>query len=301
MPIVTIQMKSDAVIPLALPGVLVEFYNLAGVFQTSGTTDVLGEATVTLPAASYDIYMYKAGISILPSQPQRIIVLTQVPPNVFKVFAHERVLPESTDPLKCRVSGHFVNLHGKPQKGVKVTIGPCVELADIGGNLVDPDHQVMVTSDDAGYVEFDILRGLKYEAFILCKEEWQGMPPGRLVITAPESPSVRLDYLLFPIPESVDFSALTLSLAAGTQNSALTLVVTYTDGNVRQSPLQWGSYLLVNSDATVFGYEVAGDTLIIKGLAPGVATLTATRVLAKTSVWNPLPPFNADILTVTVT
>lgn len=301
MPITTIQMRSDNIVPDLISGVIVEFYTTLGAFVTSGTTDGTGDVTVSLPAALYDIVMYKQGITILPRQPQRITVLTQIPPNVFKVFAHIRVMPETIDPTLCRVSGFIVNSHGKPQKGVKITIGPCRELIDIGLKLVDPDHQVTVTSDDKGYVEFDLLRKVSYEAFILYKDEWQSFPPGRLSIKAPDMPSVPLEYLLFPVPGHVAFSVSAISVGVGIQDDTTDITITYTDFNVRQTPLSWGGFNLINSDATKFDYEVAGDTLIIKGLASGIATLTAVRTLTPTSLWIPEPPFVADVLTVTVT
>jgi hypothetical protein len=300
MPVTTIRMLSDDTIPIAIPGVVVEFYSTAGAFITSGTSDSAGEVTVTLPAAFYDILMFKIGISVLPKQPQRIQVLTQVPPNVFEVTAHIRVLPETNDLTLCRVSGYVINSHGKPQKGVKISLGPTLELVDVSTRLVDPDHQVDVTSDDKGYFEFDLLRKVTYEGYILYKDDWMGQTPGTLVILAPDRPSVPLEYLLFPIPQAVDFSAPTLSVPINTIDDSITIIVTFTDGNVRQLPLQWGGYNLTISDADIFDFEVAGDKLVITGKTAGTATLTAERTLPVTSLWLPEPSFASDTLTVTV-
>ena len=117
MPITTIRIKNDLPVPAALVGALVEFYNLAGVFQTSGTTESNGEVAVTLAVGSYDVFMRKAGVTFLPSQPQRIDVLVSPPnSNLFLVSCHERVAPETTDPLRCRVSGSVLGVGGGPFK-----------------------------------------------------------------------------------------------------------------------------------------------------------------------------------------
>ncbi len=300
MPVTTVQLQNDANIPARIQGALVEFYDTMGGFITSGSSDVNGEVTVTLPAGDYDVLFFKIGMSVLPKQPQRINVLTQVPPNVFLVTAHQRLLPEGTDSTTCRVSGYVINSFGKPQKGVKFTIGACYELVVDNDRLLDPDHMVTVVTDEAGYVEFDLLRGEKYEVFVLYKETWSGMPPGRLIIETPDQPSVRLHHLLFPLPVSVDFSQPTVSVPIDTRDDTTTLSVSYSDGNIRQLPLAWGTYQLIRSDDTIFDYEVAGDTLIIIGKAAGTATLTAERILPAVNLWNPAPAFATDTLTVTV-
>ncbi len=301
MPITTIRMLSDEVIVAPIAGVVVEFYNLAGVFQTSGTSDVNGEVTVTLPADFYDVVMFKQGISILPRQPQRIEVLTQIDPNVFEITAHIRLLPESNDPDLCRVSGYVINSSGKPQRGVKLTLGPILELVDVTHRLVDPDHAMTFTSDERGYFEFDLLRNVSFEGFLLGKDDWADQPPGRINIRTPDFPAISIDYLLFPVPESVDFSVSSISVPAGSQDDTTILTVTYTDKNIHQTAPVWGGYNLINSNGDVFDYEVAGDKLIIKGKLAGTATLTAERTLMAGSSWLPEPPFNADVLTVTVT
>lgn len=300
MPVVTIQLENDDTVPERISGAVIEFYETDGTFLTSGTSDVDGEVTVTLPAADYDVLFFKAGMSVLPKQPQRITVLTQVDPNVFLVTAHQRVLPESADPTVCKVSGYVINSFGKPQKGVKFTIGACFELVVDHDRLLDPDHMISVVTDDTGYVEFDLLRGQNYEVFALYKEMWVGMPPGRLRIKSPDQAAVKLHHLLFPIPVFVEFSPGTVSVAVAARDESTTLTVTYADGNARKCPLEWGTYKLVVSDDSIFEYEVADDTIIIIGKAAGTATLTAERILPTTQLWNPPPDFVTETLTVTV-
>lgn len=299
MPITTISLQTDEVVPAPVQGATVEFYNTSGAFQTSGVTGSDGSVTVTLPAASYDILMFKVGMTVLPKQPQRIAVLTQVPPNAFRVTVHIRSLPESTTPGLCRVSGYFIDSHGRPQKGVKMTLGPLKEVVDIFQRIVDPDHLVDVTTDENGYLEFDLLRKIQYEAYFPYKTMWKGVSPGQLVLTVPDAASVLLDYLLFPVPARVEFSTSTVNTTVGGRDDTSTIDITYTDGNHRQIALLWGTYQLVISDASIFNYEVAGDKLIIIGLAPGTATLTVTRTLGDAH-WDPEPPFEADVLTVVV-
>lgn len=301
MPITTILLSSDDLVPVNIAGAAVEFYNTAGVFQTSGTTDTNGSTTVTLPAADYDVLIFKVGVSVLPHQPQRITVLTQTPPNVFSITGHVRTMPESTNPNLCRVSGYLIDIQGRAKPNVKITVGPLFELIDIASQLVDPDGMITVVSDSNGYVEFDLIRGINYEAFFIEKVEWKQVAPGRLYILAPDLPAVRLDFLLFPIPVNVAFSVDTLSVPSGTIDSTIVLTVAYSDGNPRQLPLPWGTYQLILSSPDIFDYTVAGSALVITGKSPGTATLTAIRDPIVTSYWNPAPPFVADILTVTVT
>jgi hypothetical protein len=300
MPTVTMQVRSDDPVPVAIPGVVVSYYTFPGeVFVTSGTTDVNGDVSVALTAGTYDVTFFKVGVSILPRQPQQVVIATAN--TVRKVIGHIRTMPESPNPDLCRVSGFIVDSHGRRAAKAKITIGPQKELIVISGDLLDPSSHLEVMSDSDGYVEFDLLRGVEYEVFYLFKDAWFGMPPGRICIKAPNQPAVRLVDLLFPLPAHVEFSATTLAMNVGTTDSGVLLTVTYTDGNVRTGPLEWGTYQLTRSPDTVLEAGHTSDHLVLTALTTGICVVSAVRQIKGDTQWVPEPPFLADSLTVTVT
>lgn len=301
MPIVIIDLLSDDPIPEPIDGVVVEFYDTIGTFITSGTSDVGGQVMVTLPAAFYDLLFYKQGVSILPKQPQRIQVLTQIPPNEFAVTGHVRTMPQSPDPLKCRVSGHLINSVGQPTKNFKLTFGPTEEVIVLSGNLVTFDDQITVVPDENGDCVFDLLRKVKYEAFVVYKDTFLGTEPGRLCLQVPDLPAIPLQDLMFPVPVHFDFSANTISIPTGTTDNSLTLTITYSDGNARQESTPWARYMFTLSDPDVVDFSIAGNTVVLVAKQAGTCTITISRDLNDAVQFDPEPPLLAEQLVVTVT
>lgn len=300
MPIVTIRVVDDEPSPAAIEGMVVQFYSTAGIFQTEGTTDVSGEVVALLPTAEYDVVFYKVGVSILPKQPQRIEVIDPGS-NVFTVTGHVRAAPESTDPLRCTVSGSILGVDGK-QAVHKLIFEPVHNLVVLSGNIIAPYHRVQVQSDEDGYFEFELLRNTQYNAYFVAPQDLFGQQPGKLDIVTPNHPGVALDKLLFPVPTNLDFSANSISLTAGAeQDESILGTLSYSDGSTRTTTgSPWAYISIQNTDNTVVEAFLSGGKLCLKPLSAGTATITTIRIMASLVTINPLPDYASESVVVTV-
>jgi hypothetical protein len=302
MPLVTIRVSNDEVVPERVQGILVEFYDLSAVFQTSGTTDVNGEVTVTLPVADYDVAFYKAGVSILPKQPQRIQVLTSPPnSNLFLVTCHEKVPPESTDPLRCTVFGKILGQDGGGTKS-KIVFALVKEVSVLATNIIDILSRKEIHSDEEGYYEFELLRGQEYDVFFLYLDSFLGIPQtAKLCAIVPDSASVELHKLLFPIPLTADFSVNSKSVSLGSDpDESETLTVLWNDGSTRWASYAWTSLKVTNDHPEVAEIYVSSGTVIIKPLSAGTATVTVERVMSDAVQFDPIESFTSETMVVTV-
>jgi hypothetical protein len=311
MTVTTIQLENDAVSPARIPDVLVRVFDLTGDFVTSATTNSSGEAVFDLPDDDYDLYFFKRNVSLLNSQPQRITVDSgdpDTPPNTFLVLAHETVMPESTDPLRCRISGTVLGGNGLPTKELQLTFGMCPEVAVLGGNVIAPQPTINARSDDEGYFEFDLLRGMRYRGFFPQLEKLFDREPPEVRCIIPDLPALALQDLLFPVPVDAAFSVATLSLTAGAlpPDESVEATITYSDGSVNQdgirpTPPWFTSISAVSSNDAVVTVEFQVDKLVITPVAAGTADITIVRTISPTYItYDPTPAFVTDVLTVTV-
>ncbi len=299
MPSVTLRLLTDDLSPGPIFGVAIEIYDTDGEFQTSGTTDAEGEVTVSLPEATYDILFYKAGISILPKQPQRIEVLEEG--NEFEVTAHVRALPQSSDPLRCTVSGYILGANGIRTR-TKMIFKPKKELLVLSGNVIAPELQVDASSDEQGYFEFELLRGIEYKAYFVYLDTLLGVTPGALTVIVPASAAIDLDKLLFPLPVNLTFSETAISLVAGAEpDESIGYTLLHTDGSSRTGGTPWASISLTNSDNTVVEAALRDNLLCLTPLSAGTATITTVRTVKSTVTILPLPDYETETVTVTVT
>lgn len=298
---VTIRVLSDDPVPAPVEGLLVQFYDTDAVFQTSGTTDDDGEVVVSLPVEFYDVLFYKAGVSILPSQPLRIEI-EDADPHEFEVEAHVRSLPESTNPDRCKVSGYILGVGGGRYK-TSVTFRPTKCLIVTMSNVVAMGAHIEVFSNDDGYFEFELLRDTSYVATFVVPRTLFGEDPGKLSCMTPDGPAVELHAFLFPVPVDMDFSATTLALVAGAdQDDSIEYTLTYNDGSERATlSTPWGGVDVTNSDGDVIDVAVHDGKLIITPLAAGEATITSTRTIPSTVDYDPLPDYVTESIVVTVT
>ncbi len=305
MPPVTIRVLSDDPSPVPVSGVVVEFYDTSALFQTSGTTDVNGEVTGTLPDDTYDVLFYKPGISILPKQPQQIVVDSLLS-NTFEVTAHVRSLPESIDPLRIKVSGYIKGVGG----GVAVhrlIFEPVKDLLVLSNNVIAPYHRIEFTSNDDGYFEFELLRNTKYKAYFLWPQDLFCTQPGKLDVITWNGPAIQLDALLFPIPINLEFSQNTISLPVSpTPDETVEITLSFSDGTDRDTrnaySTPWSGVTLTNTDNTVVEACILdGGVLSLKALTPGTATISTVREIPSKVVIDPLPAYTTESIVVTVT
>jgi hypothetical protein len=299
---VTIHIVSDDTIPVAVAGVVVDFYNLSAVLQTGGTTDSSGNVTVSLPDGTYNVFMYKAGVIIIPKQPQQIVVDHTLPSNSFRVTAHIPSKPESVDPKRCTVSGHILGVDGL-QAIHRLIFEPVKDLTIISGNVIAPLHRIEVTSDDNGYFEFDLLRNTKYNAYFLFPQDLFGKQPGKLDVQTPNGASANLADFLFPIPINVTFSVSSISLpVSAIWDISVIYAVMGSDGvsrNVTGTP--WAGVAITNTDATIVDTRFEDGILMLLPKTPGTATISTVREIPSIVEFDPLPNFVSDTIVVTVT
>ena len=298
---VTIRVLSDDPSPAPVEGIVVQFYDTGAVFQTSGTTDADGEVTVALPQDTYDVLFYKAGVSILPSQPQQIEVIDD-DPHEFEVEAHVRSRPESTDPHRCKVSGYILGVGGGRYK-TSIVFRPFNALTITNGNVIAMQASIEVFSNDDGYFEFELLRDTAYIATFVVPRSLFCEDPGRIKVITPNGPAVDLYSFLFPMPVHMGFSDAAISLVAGDpQDESIEYTLTYNDGSERVSlSSPWGGVSLTNTDNEVVEACFVEGKLVLKPLTAGTATITTTRTVPSDVEYDPLPDFTSESVVVTVT
>lgn len=303
MPPVTVRLLSDDPSPVRIVGAVVEFYDTDAVFQTGGTTDVDGEVEVTLPDGNYDVYVFKVGITVLPRQPHRIVVDTLLD-NIFEVTGRIRVSPESTDPLRCTVSGSIVGVDGGNAKHRLIFV-PKKSVIVTSGLVIAPNSRREVASTDEGYFEFDLLRDTHYDAFFVAPEDLFGETPGKLDIRVPDRPGVALCDLLFPVPVHLEFSLSEIALSVGGPiDESIEVDLHFSDGSNRDTfSTPWAYVSLTNTDSTVVeaSFLFGSPVLYLKPISPGTATITTVRTMADKAYFDPLPAYVTESVEVTVT
>lgn len=299
---VSVTVQSDDPSPVAVVGMVIQFYTTGGVFVTSGTTDSTGKVAVMLPDADYNVLFYKQGVSILPKQPQRITVDHTAISNDFLVTGHVKSRPESIDPLRCTISGYILSTAGlgANHRLVFETVNDLLVLSD---NVIAPYTHAEVPSDDTGYFEFELLRNTKYNAYFVFPQNLFNQQPGKLDCQTPDSPSAPLADFLFPVQTELDFSATTISLVQHSPaDSSITYTVRYSDGSTRTTTsTAWSGLEIASSDTTIADAAFGNGFIAITPLSPGTATITATRIVKDSATISPIASFTSQTITVTVT
>lgn len=141
-----------------VPDLLINVYDDAGTtLVTYGRTGSGGSLTLLLNIGTYVLRAYKAGVS---SEDQEIIVPTGG--GTFLIDCESVVVPPPASPSLCRLYADFVSQEGLPVEQFKLQVR----------NLFDPNSSAGLTlidkirtyeSDEAGHVEFDVLRGSKIQ------------------------------------------------------------------------------------------------------------------------------------------
>ncbi len=293
MPIVKVLVLDDNPGTTEIVGANVYFYSTIGVLQTSAVTDSDGIATVTLPAGTYDLYVFKIGYSTV--QPQ-LVVVDAILENSFQVNGHLKKLPEPQDPTLCRVSGNVITFSGTPAKSFELTFTQDPKNIIVGKRQVF-NRPIMVKSDNKGYFEFDLLRKVKYKADV---QNYFGNE--EIIVKTPDRPAVYVSDLLFPIPLSIDLSRATLALSVGgAVDTSVTYTVHYSDGNTDLVGHEWYNLIITSSNPSVV--EVGGSfgRLAISPIGVGTATISFTRRFPDEYLWLDTAAFESDTLVVTVT
>lgn len=278
-------------------GVLVRVLSSDGrTIYTQGTTDADGRVGFTLYTQVYSLRFYKFQASF--QQPQLIEVLEGAggdppdDPNEFVVYGDVFVPPIANDSRLCRASGYFRDITGAPQRYLDLLfIGQFAPVLLEGAGVVS--ERRAIRTDDEGFACIDLIRCAIYTATV------EGLEDSLREVRVPDSPSVNLPDLLFPIVQSVSFDPPgPYSLAVGA-----TLEVTPTVVGSNKVPLTgtacadvvWstGDPLI----ATVV--SLTSTKLLLRGIGAGTTTLLATR-LDKSIIAIPEVPIEGTEVSIVV-
>jgi len=285
---VTITLQNDDNLSTKIPNVAVYVYNTSAVFVTSGVTDSNGVLTISLPDGSYDLLFFMYSLSVL--QPQRIVVNSSLI-NHFLIVGHLRTRPESLNPDLCRVSGYIYGPDGKPRKEVAVRFNQ-KKKNEIVSNIEVLNIPITFHSDENGYFQFDLFRGMELESYVDGYEY-------RLCSKVPDYASVDVFKLLFPLPIIITHpNAISLPMSGGPL--AYTYTVGYNDGNNGKMSNEWSHVKKTLSNDSTVSLTFTDTHIIVTPIATGTVTVTFTREIDECYVWRNPDSFTASPLVITV-
>lgn len=145
---------------IPVPDAKIQIYDDTGtVLVTFQRTDTSGEATVSLDADTYQIRVFKPGVS---HTPELIVVADTggVTPQDFTIEVESVLVAPPASPQLCRLYADFITQDGLPFEKFKLQVE----------NLYDPESSAGLAmmervrsyeTDASGHVEFDLVRGIR--------------------------------------------------------------------------------------------------------------------------------------------
>jgi hypothetical protein len=145
---------------MPVPDALIQIYDDTGaVLVTFQRTDASGEATVLLDADTYEVRVFKPGVSHVP-EPIVVIDTGGSTPQDFTIEVESVFVAPPPSPNLCRLYADFLKFDGTPFENFKLQVE----------NLYDPEAPTGLAvmqglrqyeTDAAGHVEFDVVRGTR--------------------------------------------------------------------------------------------------------------------------------------------
>lgn len=252
---------------LPLEGVVVKVMNEAGTATvTQVTTDGEGIAQLALPTGTYQARFYKFGVMF--SGALLLEVLAAPETNQFIVNGKPHVYPEATDPRLCVASGYFRTPSGAAAKSVDVHFIAKWSPILLEGAAVMPERVLARTSPD-GYLEVTLIRFGQYDAVV------QGMEDYQRTVSVPDSSSVNVGDLLFPVVSAIVFDEPgPFTLARGDRLELHPHVYT-SDGN--ELPNIASDVLWSTTDGTRLAVVPGDGVITLIAIEPGSYELRAER------------------------
>lgn len=289
-----------------IEGVSVGLY-AAGVRVTIESTGVDGLAFLGDRATgSYELYITAPVGGQVVGGSRQAVTVADADAHIFDTFVNLSSLPVATSAAFCRCSGFFVDSFGRPARGATLTFSESdfPQLLPLGGPTgsigVRPGFLSAVTDSD-GWVSVDLLRSAKYYVTMAGYENtsWE--------VSVPDLSFAPIPDVLFPTVVRLEYaqsgntllptSAPTLAVATG-EEVTLTLVTQYRSGARATGAVGISTS---SSDANILEVSLTGDSIVVKGIAAGTATVEVTR--SETQASNKAIPEGTlqGTLTVTVT
>lgn len=293
---------SDEVSPEPVDDVLVRVFDSTGTtLITEGTTGEVTEGIVefSLPGAAdgtiYQLRFYRAGASIQSPQGIQVFSPASGSPtgaNNFEVIVSLLTRATATDANLCRCSGYVRGPDGRAKKGIDMHFIPLRSPLIVGDDVV-LGERVAVRTDAAGFVTIDLYRGGIYLATVESHESIQRE------IQVPDRSSCNIAHLLFPVVAAISYDPEgPYSLAAGTTLELVPIIVASSFAEL--DPPADDDLAYTTDNESVATVDVLSDRIVVRGHAPGVTYLRATR--RDTSITQ-LPGVDIDggVVTITVT
>jgi len=280
-------------------GLVIRVYDEDNVYrQDEQSTDAAGLANFNLAAGRWYARFYGEPAEATVETP---MVFTVIDPgtNSFElevaVFEH----PQAADPRYCTLSGFFRDGSGRPQKGLPIHVhtkwSPAVAANPVSGYHPDTMH---LSTDDDGYVQFDMLRGAKVDVIF-------GPIADQLIdCEVPDQAAVDVVDWIFPWVASVAYVPPgPLAMVVGdTQNVVPSAVLT--NGlplAVGTDCTPWEALEFTSSDEDVLTVTPVGTHFVVTAVGAGAATVTATVREDVFMERLPLPTLTGAVLSVVVT
>ena len=321
--VITLSLLDELAAPV--DNVVVRLYDDNDLFITDLVTGALnpGEADVALagaavPGQDYIVRWRPASGKRIQNGTTQIIQVQDplVPPatNIFDFVIETVVMPESSDPTMCLISGYLADVSKQPIKNGTLVFLPRIfepeakvsglpfptQPAVVGGKILV--NEVRAKSNNDGRIEvllprtsiFDIhLYGLETPAVQIYSQ-----------VYIPDQAGALLEDVLLPFVASVDMGVGSAGITVG-ETAEFPLVVTGSNDYVLTAVV--ASLLEVtSSDEDVVTATIGDDgTLFVTGISSGSATVTVSRIA---DTWAPRVPAIPDLvitpaaeITVTVT
>ena len=256
-------------------GVVIRVYDEDNVYQQGEqTTDAAGLANFVLNPGTYYARFYGEQAEATVESPMTFTVIDPGTNNFeveVVVFAH----PTAPDSRYCTISGFFLDGTGRPQKGLAIHVhtkwSPAVAANPVAGYHPDTLH---FSTDDDGYVQFDMLRGAKVDVIF-------GTIPDQLIdCEVPNQSSVDAVDWIFPWVASVSYlPAGPIAMAVGdtedvVPSAVLTNGLPVVVGSDECTP--WEALEFTSSDEDVVTVSTAGTHFTLLAVGAGAASVTAT-------------------------
>ena len=282
MPYVSIELHTMTRQPqVPVPGVYMRLFTSSGQqLITTYMSDDDGVARGLLPTelGPYTVRCFRSGYAWGPP------VLLDVEEGLVNSWSlyGEKVYPDpvSSDPRVCVAFGYFVDATNQPAANIDIHFLPIFDPLLIDGNAVLKERTI-VRTDKNGYVEIPLLRNAQYNATV------QGAEDVVRQISVPDLANCNLPDLLFPV---VTKAAL---LSGGVELQSISMLVgdsltldplvltscgTVLPGTAR-TDVHW-QLVQGNPLVVCLGMDVTCSNIVLRAIAPGMATILASR-------WDP--------------
>ena len=233
------------------------------------------------------------------------MILSSAPSNTFDLTIENiSALPSAIDSALCRCTGKFVDFSNRPRQGVvfRVYAQPEAgfEVPKIVNGAMVFEQTMEFQTDENGLISIDLFRGGKYDITFAGEDDvvWN--------VLVPNVASVNLIDLIHPFPVSLGWdssdapgNAITVAVD---QTKTVRSLLTFSDYETQTTGQdEW--IIFTNSDGNVMalGFDSGAGLVVIRGMAPGTATVTAAVQPDKLPSRFPFPTLSMAPLTVTVT